>query len=1026
VQTIHRADLKAHVSVDEQELVRHIRHSDEYWASEHTSPLATAAAYLDAMADTLRIDKAELRSLDKRVSYLDPLDQGTEFQLSEEKPLFESTVIGYAQTHLNVPVWRRGLTVQIKLNPTRVVGMTNNSEGELRAKLPPAASIERYRAIFRQTLARKAMVAAGLDEDEAGGADEAVSLLRAAVKVDAPGPSSRKGRAAKGRETRLLSGKFVVYRYVESQRYGGKPAPPNDRTIEDTSEEAQDVPYPTLPAVPAAIKDGQAYLCAELIFTSDDPGFGGLTWLALVEVERGAVLYLECMTCGLNGLVFRLDPIVKTGDLTITADDASAALNMQRTSEPLTNLDAAVAGTQHLKGTYVDIQALTVTHADPDPAPPTEPSNTNFDFDARTNDYGGVSAYYHLTELFKTIADLGFPISTYFDGTTFPIPVDHRALGDAINAHWFPNGSDGTAHMCFALCDLTNTAQPLLRAVDPWVHWHEMGGHGTLGDHAGSGNLGFSHSAGDGLAAVQMDPESKLRELAMPERFRYAPFRPFVPVPVVGDPTPPERRFDRGVAAWAWGGSVVTDASGNLLSGDDGGYGSEQILATCHFRIYRSIGGDHDDLGRRRFASRMTTWLILETIRNLTSGTNPSNFDPTTLTTVPGRGAQLWCEKLQATDNTNWTSEGVTGGAYKKVIRWAFEKQGSYQPAGAVAPFTTAGAPPTVDVYFEDGRGGEYPFQANHWQNMSIWNRNVADGGLAHQNANDGATNYMYGKVKNRGTSAAANVTVRAYHSLPGAGLTWPTDFVEMTPVGGLPIASVPANNALELMVGPFEWEPNLNVYGHDCVLMIASVAGDTSNVDSFTGTETIQEWRLVPNDNNIAQRNVTVLPGGGGPEALIAALDGAPFFAGNNLNVAAAMELRFELPPVLAKAGWAVRADGIPDGRFRLAAGEKRRLRLSVKPGKQFTKADIEAAAERMLTVTLLANGIALGGMSYAIDPELKEPSGGARKPGKDCDDAAQQLLDCLELGGGRKVKKTRVKKVSVDIVLDDDCGCD
>ena len=58
----------------------------------------------------------------------------------------------------------------------------------------------------------------------------------------------------------------------------------------------------------------------------------------------------------------------------------------------------------------------------------------------------------------------------------------------------------------------------------------------------------------------------------------------------------------------------------------------------------------------------------------------------------------------------------------------------------------------------------------------------------------------MYGKVKNRGTSAAANVTVRAYHSLPGAGLTWPTDFVEMNPVGGLPIASIPANNALEPM----------------------------------------------------------------------------------------------------------------------------------------------------------------------------------------------------------------------------------
>jgi hypothetical protein len=72
VQTIYRADLKAHVSVDEQEQIPHIRHSDDYWASEHTSPLATAAAYLEAMADTLRIDKAELRSLDRRVASSTP------------------------------------------------------------------------------------------------------------------------------------------------------------------------------------------------------------------------------------------------------------------------------------------------------------------------------------------------------------------------------------------------------------------------------------------------------------------------------------------------------------------------------------------------------------------------------------------------------------------------------------------------------------------------------------------------------------------------------------------------------------------------------------------------------------------------------------------------------------------------------------------------------------------------------------------------------------------------------------------
>jgi zinc metalloprotease ZmpB len=109
-------------------------------------------------------------------------------------------------------------------------------------------------------------------------------------------------------------------------------------------------------------------------------------------------------------------------------------------------------------------------------------------------------------------------------------------------------------------------------------------------------------------------------------------------------------------------------------------------------------------------------------LRNLTPVTNPSN-------------AEQWCEEMQDTDLEDWTSEGLSGGAYNKVIRWAFEKQGSYQPAGAPTPVTTAGAPPAVDVHINDGRNGEYQFQAVHWQNMSMWNRNSPDGLPGHQNA---------------------------------------------------------------------------------------------------------------------------------------------------------------------------------------------------------------------------------------------------------------------------------------------------
>ena len=988
-----------------------IRHSQEYWESEDNIPRVSAEAYLREWAETLQIPKEQLKNLHKKVSFYNPYEQDVEYQLDEEKHMFDSNTVGYYQTYLNTPVWRKGLSVKIKQNPNRVVGSTNNSEDDLKGSLPDKKVVESYKAIFRQIAARKVAVDPALGEAEDQGEGQAEALVRKSLNLGGRPARTRRGRAGRTDDrVQLLSGKFFVHKYDPQKRYAGKPSAPDDKKrVEEVSLEVGDIPLLKLPPVPDKIERGRAYLVAELIFRYNPPGFDGLVWLILVEIETGSILYIECMTCGVNGLVFKRDPVVKTGDLTITSDDSNAILNPHRDDVTLTDLSGPVAGDQSLSGTYVTLS----NEENPNVAAPTEPTGTDFDYDVRTNDFGAVNAYYHQTDLIRTIEDLGFPRAFYFDGTTFPVPVDHRGMGTAsantINAHWSPNGTGGTDHMCFALCDTTDTVNPVCRAVDPYVHWHEMGGHGTLGDHVGSGLLGFSHSHGDGLAAIPNDPESQLR--ALPERFRYAPFRPFTT----------ERRFDRGVAdGWAWGGAQDPGVG----TGSEG-YRSEQILATSHFRIYQSLGGDADDVNRRKFAARVVTYLILRTTSNLTTGTNPSNFDPVTMTDIPGRGAELWCEEMQDTDLENWDSEGLSGGAYNKVIRWAFEKQGSYQPAGVMPPFTTAGAPPEVDVYIDDGRAGEYQYIFAHWQNQSIWNRNAADGMPGHQNAIDGQTNYIYGKVKNRGTTTANNVTVRAYHSLPSAGLTWPNDFVEMSPVGGLPIASIAANSAAEVTVGPFEWEPNINAYGHDCVLMIASVAGDPSNIDNFTGTESIQEWRLVPHDNNIGQRNVSVVPGAGGGETLMAALNGAFFMAGNNLNRRAAMELRVEMPKVLADKGWLLQFDGLPNNKFELNSGAKRRIQLSLKQGTQFTKADIEGTADRMINVILLANGMALGGMSYYVDPELKKPSGGKQPPGKDCDGAAQKLLDCLKVSGGKKVKKVCVKKVSVDIELDNDC-CD
>jgi hypothetical protein len=68
--------------------------------------------------------------------------------------------------------------------------------------------------------------------------------------------------------------------------------------------------------------------------------------------------------------------------------------------------------------------------------------------------------------------------------------------------------------------------------------------------------------------------------------------------------------------------------------------------------------------------------------------------------------------------------------------------------------------------------------------------------------------------------------------------------------------ADVPPHSSAEILVGPFTWVPKRR---QEAMLMVVSAAGDPSNLDNFTSADAIPNWRLVPNDNNIAQRNTPV-----------------------------------------------------------------------------------------------------------------------------------------------------------------------
>jgi hypothetical protein len=665
-------------------------------------------------------------------------------------------------------------------------------------------------------------------------------------------------------------------------------------------------------------------------------GFPALNWRAIIDVATGAVLHLRPFVDDVSALVFAEDPVT-TAPSGPLPNAANTLLNPKRTSVPLQGLNPPSGGTQFLQGAIVTVSDV----ESPAVAPPTEPTGNDFDFDSRTNEFAAANAYYHCDRFFRLVEGMGFSLPAYFGPTPFPSPVDHRGFGgtgNVINAHCLGlAGGTGILQTAFALADLGDLTHPIGIACDWRVVLHELGGHGILYPHVHSPNFGFSHSAGDSFAAILNDPIS-----VAPDRFVTFPWVN------IG------RRHDRPVNGWAWYGL-----------NDVGGYSTEQILATTHFRIYRSLGGDAAlpaGLGSRQFAARFVSYLILRAVGSLTPATNPPRVD------------QGWVQALLAADLGDWTTEGHIGGAYGKVIRWAFEKQGLYQPVGTIPPVSTAGQPPPIDVYIDDGRHGEYQYQPVHWECQAIWNRRHPDGQTTHQNPVVGVTNYAYVKIKNRGTRKAQGVKVKAFHANPTIGLVYPTDWQPMS-TAQLSAADVAPNSAVEEIVGPFKWKPTQ--VGHECMFMIVSAKGDASNVSNFSAGETIPEWRLVPHDNNIGQRNVVPVPFKNHKD-WITAVGKLRFTLKNPNRRAAKMLLAPTLPRVLDKRGWKLEllsATGSPlkGGSLKLGPGKSVELSLRLVPGEPFTTAEVAKWRDAAIRIVGYADAILIGGMTYPMAPEQK-----------------------------------------------------
>jgi hypothetical protein len=893
-----------HVHRDQQGIARDLLHTDEPYVSSARTPQLAAQEYLEKFGPMLSISHEQLRHLGLQPEP-EPIDAPVEYRFLDEKVQFDTTTLVFSQTCLGLPIREAGLAIHMRREPLQIISAQSTLHPHVDLKPPSSRVVARLRKLDGKMLTQ---------------------LLGLAEKHRGFDMSS----------LHIKSLRLIVYRYDAAKR---EPLPEDPTSLHGHKGLA----LPLQP-VPSEIEDGHHYVAAEVVFVLGTSLIPDLHWIAIVEAETQAVLFVQPLIDDVDGLVFEDDPITDNGGPLPNAGNAQ--LNPVRTAVLLRGLAPPAAGTYALTGNLVQLQDTET----PVVVPPTEPVGTDFDFDARTDNFAAVNAYYHCDRFFRLVGDLGFDIPTYFGGTLFPSSVDHRGHitnpgGVEINAHCLGNGAFGILRTTFMLADLSNPANPIGLACDWRVVLHELGGHGVLYNHVNGPNFGFAHSAGDSFGAVLSDPETRA-----PDRFLTFPW--------VGGVI--NRRHDRPVAGgWAWGGV-----------NDTGGYNSEQILCTTHFRIYRAIGGDSTEVPMRHFAARHLPYLILRAIGTLTPATNPSNalgFATAEITAAIG----------------NWASEGELGGYYWKVIRWAYEKQGLFQPPGAPVPVTAVGAPPPIDVFIDDGRQGEYqygpanqfPWLQRFWETTEIWNRLEPDGQPEHQTPVVGRTNHAYVRVRNRGTQTANGVRVHGYHCRPSAGLVWPDDWQPMTTASLTVIGGIPSGG--QALVGPFAWRPRHR--DHECMFMSVSAPGDRANNDTASSMPCAAGpaplWQMVPCDNNLGLRALIPVPGGGRRRALVRAFRKRRFWANNPLPRTAKMEIRPVLPGFLATRGWAMVFDNPGGGSFSLGPRDTRVIRPRLIGGQSFTAADVVAAGTVAIMIVVLADGLVVGGLTFVLDPKLHHP---------------------------------------------------
>jgi hypothetical protein len=142
---------------------------------------------------------------------------------------------------------------------------------------------------------------------------------------------------------------------------------------------------------------------------------------------------------------------------------------------------------------------------------------------------------------------------------------------------------------------------------------------------------------------------------------------------------------------------------------------------------------------------------------------------------------------------------------------------------------------------------------------------------------------------------------------------------------------------------------------------------------------------RLVPFDNNIAQRNVAPVPGhntpgmggqgGSGMGEFEKAFQRRRFQVKNPYDRTVRIELVAELPDFLTRRGWRAAFLQPSVTTFSLPPKASREVCFTLTGGQNFTASEVRDTNTRQtIRVLSFADGLLTGGMSYHIDPDMEK----------------------------------------------------